>query len=88
MNFLNEDTLDKTIIKNNYSLKEIMKIIFIQDSNITKQECYERAKNLKYEIDKINTYINRNTGEFFTYNIPFSYFEDDENFLEFFDIQN
>lgn len=55
-----------------------MKIIFLENPDISKKECYKKAKKLYREIDKINKQVNRNTAEYYLHNIPLSYFEKDD----------
>ncbi len=79
MEYLTDKTLDKTIKKYRYSIKEIMKILFIEHRSITKDECYEKAKIIFKEIKNSNDFINRNTDKYFEHNLPLSIFEDFED---------
>jgi hypothetical protein len=88
MSYLTNKSLNKTIKKYDYNINELMKIIFIEYPNISKDDCFIKAKLLKRELNNINRNINRNTKKYFKHNLPFSYFENDENFLEYFDIQD
>lgn len=49
-----------------------MKYIFMENPGIDKEECYEKAKLIKREIDNTNRQINRNTDKYFKNNIPLS----------------
>lgn len=82
---LSDKSLNKTIKKYSYSISEIMKIIFIENPNIDKDECYKQAKMFYKEINKSNMEIVRNTGKYFEYNLPLSLFEenDESDDLEF-----
>lgn len=73
---LSEGSLNKTIKKYTYSISEIMKILFIENINITKNDCYEKAKIINREIKNSNKKINRNTKKYFKHNLPLSIFED------------
>jgi len=78
-NLLSEDSLNKSVKKYKYSISEIMKILFVENPNITKEECYERAKFLNKEIDKSNKQIVRNTKKYFKHNLPLSIFDDGDD---------
>jgi hypothetical protein len=56
-----------------------MKILFIENPNITLDECYEKAKIFNKEIKKSNMQIVRNTKKYFKHNLPLSIFEDGDD---------
>jgi hypothetical protein len=78
-NLLSEDSLNKSVKKYKYSISEIMKILFVENPDITKEECYEKAKFFSKEIDKSNKQIVRNTKKYFKYNLPLSIFDDGDD---------
>ena len=76
---LAEKSLNKLINKYSYSIKEIMKIIFIENPEIDKEECYKQAIMFYKEINNINKKAIRNTKKYFKYNLPLSIFENGED---------
>lgn len=56
-----------------------MKIIFIENPEINKEECYKQAIKFYKEISILNKKIVRNTKKYFKYNIPLSLFDDGDD---------
>jgi hypothetical protein len=56
-----------------------MKILFIENPNITLDECYKKALSFNKEIKRLNMQINRNTKKYFKHNLPLSIFEDGDD---------
>lgn len=76
-----ENKIEGDLLKKyNYTIKQLMKILFIENPNIDKDECYKNARFWRNEIEKSNQEIKRNTNKYFNYNLPLSIFnnEDDE----------
>ena len=74
-----EGSLNKLVKKYIYSVSEIMKILFIENTNITLDDCYKKAIFFSKEINKSNDRINRNTKKYFKHNLPLSIFEDGDD---------
>lgn len=70
-----------------WTIDRLLIIIVEQNPCISYKDALEKATLTFNELNNLNNKTHYNNKKYFKYNLPFSYFEDDENFLEFFDIQ-
>jgi hypothetical protein len=71
-----------------WTVERLQRLILRDNPNITSIDCKLKAESIYNELERINKKMKRNTKNYFKHNLPFSYFENDENFLEYFDIQD
>lgn len=70
-----------------WTIERLHMLIVEENPCISYQEGLKKAKETLQELNRLNKNMFDNTKKYFSNNLPFSYFEDDENFLEFFDIE-
>jgi hypothetical protein len=70
-----------------WTVERLQKLILKDDPYLSFKDSEAKAKFLYKELNNMNNRINKNTKKYFKHNLPFSYFEDDERYLDYFDIQ-